>query len=88
MNNTYGMVNIYSNRSETKSIGLVTVEFKGEKLRYTSNDPLAKLCGADNTKWVKFTRMGGSPGEKYYAAKLPTGWTHFTIYEKGKEIKF
>ena len=39
-----------------------------------------KLCGEDKTKWVEFVKMGGSPGEKYYAAKLPTGWTCFTIY--------
>jgi hypothetical protein len=68
-------VEIYTNDAEvSQPVGRVTVEFKGNKLRYCSTSP---IFGSD--VWVDFIKMSESRLGKYYAAEFSGGWTCFTI---------
>jgi hypothetical protein len=67
-------VEIYAYEGEvSKPVGKVTVEFKGNKLRYSSINAIFY------TEWVDFIKMSESRIAKYYAAEFSGGWTCFTI---------
>jgi hypothetical protein len=67
-------VEIYAYEGEaSKPVGKVTVEFKGNNLRYSSNNPI--FC----TDWIDYIKMSESRIAKYYAAEFSGGWTCFTI---------
>ena len=75
MKESFQEVEIYVHEGEvSKPVGKVTVEFKGNKLRYSSTNPI--FCA----EWVDFIKMSESRIAKYYAAELPAGcWTVFQI---------
>jgi hypothetical protein len=75
MKGLFQEVEIYAYDGEvSEPVGKVNVEFKGNKLRYSSNKPV--FC----SEWADFIKMSESSIAKYYAAELPAGcWTVFQI---------